>query len=240
MAYVTLTHHFISDDRFAWIAATEIVGIISAVVVVWALMQLSRHFGAPPWAACAAGLLWVVGRRTSGYGADGLSDMLFLALFACSILVALRTRLHLRPLAWFLSGLLAGLSYLTRPEGAAAVIILAFAVLYHYRKPLLGPLMRIRATAAPRQCGGILVMLALGFAIPAAPYMLAIGGFSGKKSLLDTFEFHRGAGTSARPIPSSPANCLHFSRIPLCGLKLCAKSGKPSASPPASSWIWPF
>jgi len=190
-AYETLTHYVVADDRLAWIAAAKTVGVLASLFVVWAVIRLSRHLGAPWWAASAAGLLWVVGRRTSTYGADGLSDMLFLALLAWSILVGLGTRLRLRPWPWLLAGLLAGASYLTRPEGVSALILLAFALLYHYRRAWRVVLFRpwcwsVLRPGAPRTCILTLLLLALGFAIPAVPYMLAIGNFTRKKIIFET------------------------------------------------------
>lgn len=183
---------FPADPQTAWIAATKIVGIASALVVTWLVIAFARHFGAPWWAAAGAGLVWALGRRTALYGADGMSDMLFLALFGLAILVAMRTRFRFQFFPWLLVGALAGLSYLTRPEGAAAVVIIAAAILLYALRwhPLrwrrrtrittparLPALPRIERAAA---CAG--VMLA-GFLLVSLPYMAAIGQFTAKKSL---------------------------------------------------------
>jgi hypothetical protein len=184
--------HIVADQRLAWIISLQIVGILSAVAVVWLIIQLARHFGAPWWAACAAGLLFAVGRRTSGFGADGLSDMLFLALFAGALLVAVRTRLHWRPWSWLLAGVLAGLSYLTRPEGVAAVIIVGIAVVLHTARfrPRRWPEL-VRRWHVPRRsfcwndAAKSLATLLLGFLLIGLPYMVAIGRFTAKKHLWD-------------------------------------------------------
>lgn len=199
-----LTRFFWADDKMAWIAATKVVGIAAAVAVVWMVMRLSRRMGAPRWAACGAGLLWIVGRRTAGYGADGMSDMLFLALLTGAIMVGMRTRFRFKPMLWLLAGVLAGLSYLTRPEGVAAVLILGVGVVAYYvglrPRVSLGTGLagstgrsipqwrwrrRHRGVFAWGEAAKCLAVLMLGFLIFAGPYMAVIGRFTAKKSLLN-------------------------------------------------------
>jgi hypothetical protein len=170
------------------------VGIVAGVCVIWIIVKLSRHFGAPWWAALGGGLLFAVGRRTSSYGPDGISDMLFLALFGGSILAGLNTRLRFKPGWWMLAGVLAGLSYLTRPEGAAAVIVLLAGIGLAYgqnylrrtrRATLAGVVDFARHTEHWRhgmRCAGLLL---LGFAVVGAPYMMAIGRFTAKKQIFE-------------------------------------------------------
>lgn len=186
-----LTRHLCQDDRLAWIAAMKLVGGFCAVVVTYLIIRLSRHVGAPGWAACGAGLLWAVGRRSSGYGADGMSDMLFLAFFGASLLAGMRTRLHWRAGGWFTAGVLAGLSYLARPEGVAAVLILGAALgLYYLGLHPRWPGMPVRQGRFHRaafpwsHAVTSSAVLLLGFMLCALPYMSIIGRFTGKKPLI--------------------------------------------------------
>ncbi len=188
-----LIHSLFANDRMAWLASMQTVGIISGVCVTWMIVKLSRHFGAPWWAGMGAGLLFAVGRRTSSYGPDGLSDMLFLTLFAGAILAGLNTRLRFKRGWWLLAGVLAGLSYLTRPEGAAAVIILAAAMKLAYvrdyarsaRHYVVGMIDFLRKTERQRQGVRCVILMLVGFMVIAAPYMLAIGHFTAKKAIFE-------------------------------------------------------
>jgi len=199
-AALTLAVHWavvgrvVDGDARAWVISTKVVGIAGAVAVCWIIMRMARRFGAPWWAAAGAGLLWAVGRRSSGYGADGLSDMLCLALFGFSMLAGMSTRLRWRPRAWLGAGALAGLSYLARPEGVAAVLILAVSLVLYYgrvhpwrwihrKSDARQCRSRARAAFPWSECAKCLAMLALGFAVIAGGYVGAIGRFTGKKPL---------------------------------------------------------
>jgi hypothetical protein len=186
-----LIHGAFRDERMAWLAAMQTVGIAAGVCVIWMIVKLSRHFGAPWWAALGGGLLFAVGRRTSSYGPDGISDMLFLALFGGAILAGMNTRLRFKPGWWMLAGVLAGLSYLTRPEGAAAVIVLLAAIVLAYVQNYLrhsrreGVLDFVRGMERRRHGVRCAVLLLVGFAVVGGPYMVAIGRFTAKKKIFE-------------------------------------------------------
>ncbi len=173
----------------AWVISTKVVGIAGAVAVAWVIIRLSRRLGAPWWAAAGAGLLWAVGRRSSGYGADGLSDMLCLSLFGFALLAGMSTRLRWRPWRWLGAGVLAGLSYLARPEGVAAVLILGAALLLYYARVHPGRRRRRRECRRSntafqwRECAKCVAFLVLGFVVIGGGYMTVIGRFTGKKPL---------------------------------------------------------
>ncbi|HUO10998.1 MAG TPA: hypothetical protein VM008_22045 [Phycisphaerae bacterium] len=188
-----ITGRFFADDRHAWLFSVQSIGILCGAIVAVQILWFARAFGAPFWASLGASLVWIVGRRTSAYGADGLSDMLFLSLFAAAILLAIRacrfrdqfTGRH--TLQFLLAGFLAGLAYLTRPEGLAALLILiAFllSALVRTKAPaiLQRKLFRRRAESR-RHIHPAIVALLVGFALPAAPYMFIIRGITQKKTL---------------------------------------------------------
>ncbi|OAI41953.1 hypothetical protein AYO40_06875 [Planctomycetaceae bacterium SCGC AG-212-D15] len=134
---------------------------------------------------------------------DGLTEGLYLLLMATFLLVAGRA-LKTRSLACMaLCGLLCGLAYLTRPEGAALAGVLgAILVVMQFRRRLRWPLRRF----AP----ALVLLPALALAV-SLPYMLAIGGFSNKltpnlffKAPLDTtkrVEAPEGDTRFTQPLP---------------------------------------
>lgn len=203
----SLTARLFSDDRMAWLWAMQSVGVVAGAIVALLIFQLSRRLGAPFWAALLAALLWVVGRRTSAYGADGLSDTLCLAFFGGAMLLAMPALPPARrPGRWrfFAAGLLSGLAYLTRPEGLGAALILIATVtllsLPRRRIDLLACLPRLlqrwlrpseqarklfpcrRASPPAALVSGALLLA--GALIVGVWYMLAIGGLTQKKSLV--------------------------------------------------------
>jgi len=170
------------------------VGIVCGAIVAMQILALARAFGAPFWAAVGASITWIIGRRTSAYGVDGLSDMLFLMLFAQAMLVAIRAtrirRSHLdarQEFQFALAGFLSGLAYLTRPEGLAATGIVGLVLLLMLisgRRMSSRGMKLFRYRAAPRAAvTSAIGWLIVGVAIPALPYMILIGGITHKKSI---------------------------------------------------------
>jgi hypothetical protein len=202
-AFAALLVHWIitplfSNDHTAWLASVQVVGVLCGSIVALQIVWLARALGAPFWASLAAAAAWIVGRRTSAYGADGISDMLFLSLFAAAMLTAIAatrfrrdtfTRLHAQQFA--LTGFLAGLAYLARPEGLAVLLIVVFTlallVIPRHRQRSTRKMSRkflprisLPITTALLGLGSMLIAAAL----PALPYMLAIGALTHKKHLV--------------------------------------------------------
>jgi hypothetical protein len=197
----TLLHPFIADDRLAWLWSLRTVAILAAAVVTLEIAWLARLLGAPFWASIAASLAWLTARRTAVYGSDGLSDMLAISLFGGAMLTGLhalrriprsrmaRARPSLDP-RWIAAGTLAGLSYLTRPEGFVAVAILAASLVFlsvgrrsvSVRRPAWLERWKIfpRHPLAFKPAMASLLLLLVGAAIPALPYMLITHRFTGK------------------------------------------------------------
>ncbi len=189
LVHTLFVRPLLGAGRRGWLISMQTVGIVAGAVVAVLLIELARRLGAPWWAACVAAVAFTVGRRTSGYGADGISDMLFLMFFTAALLAGMRTRLQWRPAGWILAGVLTGFSYLTRPEGVAAVMILTGALFFRWTQVLgpkaqrwpRAPFWRPNGRATFLRCASL--MLAAYFVI-GLPYMIAIGGFTGKKPLL--------------------------------------------------------
>ena len=219
----TLFGRLFADDRNAWLFSVQSVGVVCGAIVAVQVVLVARTFGAPFWAALGAGLVWIVGRRTSAYGADGLSDMLFLSLFAGAVLLAVRASrfrggLSGEQLFQFLAaGFLAGLAYLTRPEGLAALlIVLLFLLSMVIAGRVVRPVNRglsmrrkllPRQGESPRRVMAAMVVLVIGAALPAVPYMFVIGGLTQKKSLSMTMAPEEGrvvmAGVLSAPVNKS-------------------------------------
>lgn len=186
-----LLTHLIADRRMSWIYSMQTVGVVAGGLVALEVFWLARRFGASRWAAYCVSIIWVLGRKTGGYGADGISDMLFLSLLGLSILTAMKTGLRCRPWYWLAAGIFSGLSYLTRPEGVAAVLIMLWALMIYHGRALIqshhrantpGP-MPFAQRRGPVPALISAAMLIIGYLIIGLPYMLAIGGFTRKKKL---------------------------------------------------------
>jgi hypothetical protein len=188
------------DERMGWIWALRIVGILAGSLLTVQIVWLARWFGAPFWASWAAGAMWMIGRRTSVYGSDGLSDMLTWSLFSGGMLLAMPALRALQRRRggkvvwwrWLLAGVLSGAAYLARPEGALAVVILTGTLGIHLllrQRGRAGGRGGRRFKALPRRRIGIrqaapaAVILLAGFLLLAGPYMAIIGQFTAKKSL---------------------------------------------------------
>lgn len=148
-----------------WEDAGAAVSIAGGVLAVACTTWLARAaFGAT--AGWVAGALLALHSRAVEYSSDVQSDGLYLGLFAAALAIGWRA-LSLRSPAWAsASGALAGLAYLTRPEGLGAALAVAVAAAIAWR--LIG----WRASEALRVAAPAL----LAAALVAAPYALALGG----------------------------------------------------------------
>jgi 4-amino-4-deoxy-L-arabinose transferase-like glycosyltransferase len=133
------------------------------------------------WAAAIFQCLPVGARIMS----DALSESLFLLISATALLMAIKAfrRESIPPLA--ACGLLAGLAYLTRPEGVLILVAVA-AVIVGRRLFVVGKIISIETAKQ-------LAALVLTGAIVAVPYMLIIQGFSNKTTTKDIMKSHLSA-----------------------------------------------
>ncbi|MGC8559999.1 MAG: hypothetical protein ACP5O1_04900 [Phycisphaerae bacterium] len=192
----TLIHNIVmvrlvADRRMAWIYSMQALGVVAGALIAIEIFWLSRRFGAPRWAAYCVSIIWVLGRKTGAYGADGISDMLFLSLLGLSILTAMKTGLRCRPWYWFAAGIFSGFSYLTRPEGVAAVLIMLWALAIYHGAAIFssGAVKAVDSPIPFNKRRGLVpalvsaAMLIAGYLIVGLPYMLSIGAFTRKKKL---------------------------------------------------------
>lgn len=159
--------------------ASAAAGVLLVLPVYWLGRKLF-HPTAGFWAALLLQLLPVFAHDT----ADGLSDGLFLLLAFSAVACRVRALDRSRGWPWLLAcGLLSGLAYLVRPEGVLVPLAASLTLV-------------VRATKAgfARTVGGLLAV-GIGFAVPAAPYMATIGGFTIKPA----FRGEAAAGVTGGP-----------------------------------------
>ena len=170
----------IDEGVSGWDLAGQSVSLaasLAAIVAIWLFAGMTFDWRI----AWISALLFGLGRKWTGLGADVVSDSLAVCLQMWAVVVALLALSKLKSRSkWFVVlggcvGILAGLGYLVRPE---ALLVVGLAGLlwmaYQFRRRVSWPL-----TA----CG---VLAAVVCAIACAlPYMIAIGGLSKKKSLAD-------------------------------------------------------
>lgn len=159
-----------ADPVLGWPTAAMAATLLAGVLVIIACYGCGRTlFDRRVGLWCAA--LAALGAEFAQLSADGLSDMLHLALYLFAVAAGTRGLRLGRPRWLATAGLLSGLAFLTRPEGAeVALVTAALAAIYPS-----GPTWKKRTA-------GALAVLA-GFTIIASPYMLATGKLVQKKSV---------------------------------------------------------
>jgi 4-amino-4-deoxy-L-arabinose transferase-like glycosyltransferase len=167
--------------------SAQLASVLSAVLLVLPMYFLGRelfHRAAGFWATALFQCL-PVGSRVL---ADALSESTFLLLVVTAMLCAVHAFRTRSPLRFGLCGALAGLAYLTRPEGMLLVPAIGLV--------LLGVRSQIpwRRTLA---CGTALVGAA---AVVAGPYVATIGHVTNKPTPQEILKVGRAA-----PAPSSAA-----------------------------------
>jgi 4-amino-4-deoxy-L-arabinose transferase-like glycosyltransferase len=134
-----------------WLVTGVAISYVSAIAAIVCSFLFFRRI-----AGRGAGWGALLGLAGSGvfieYAASASSDMLFLALFLASYLLALLAIEIRHPLLWLVAGLLAGLALLAR-SNAITLVLLGAA-------PLL-------CQAPARQKAGFLLLSLLGLALPA-------------------------------------------------------------------------
>jgi hypothetical protein len=187
------------DAAAGWEAAGALVSVLGGAAAVGFLFLFLRDaFGrGPAW--CGA-LLLAVHSRAIEYASDVQSDGLYLALFAAGLWAGWRAWRERAPGWAAFAGAMAGLAYLTRPEGLGLALVLG----------ALGTL-SIAAQRWPWRAGARwLAALALATGVCMAPYVAALHALTGtwtltnKKSVtaMARAEVERTPGA---PAPASPA-----------------------------------
>jgi hypothetical protein len=165
--------HFIADLPSAMQLSAQLASALASLLLIFPVYFYGRAFFGRRvafWACLLFQCLPASGRVLG----DGLSEGLFLLLAVGGLVCAVRA-LHTGSRLFFaLCGLMSGLAYLTRPEGAliaasAAVVLLACQLRPSLRLPWKELLVR----------GAALSLAALAV---AGPYMAYIGGITVKNS----------------------------------------------------------
>jgi len=193
----------LADRPDAWDLAGGLVSLAASAAALvglwwWAVKAYDRRV------AIAAVLLAGVGRKWAALGAEVLSDALAIAFQVWSLVLvhSMLQRLSSRRRSAVLlaagAGLCGGLGYLVRPESLLipAVGVVAAAGFQIRRR------LRWRLSLAS------IAALAGAAAIVALPYMIAIGGLSKKKDLLELIEDVVFSCTQAMPMASVAAASL--------------------------------
>lgn len=157
-----------------------------AVLPLFALTQ--RMFGRS--AAVAAGVLYAVGIWFARHPADCLSEGLFYLLVASAVSLLVREERGAKQLLG--AGLLAGLAYGTRPEGATLLVVGAAWLWF---------------------AGARWWIYALGFAVTAAPWPLGWARWGGGFTLTPKASFNYAVGAGGED--SSVAHYFgHLAQVP--------------------------
>jgi hypothetical protein len=211
--------------------AGALVAALAGSAGVLALYALVRAAFGPREALVAAALL-AIHAAAVDVGGDVQSESLYLALFLGSAAALWRATSEGLPLAGLLAGTLAGLAYLTRPEGIGLALVGGALVGWRALRGHL-PFGRALRTA---------VAIALGAGFLAAPYVAALSLKTGeltltrKKSVgwIVGTEGHKGSGglstgQAGMEAPKIPREQLVAELGPI------AETPPPSAAPPPGS-----
>jgi hypothetical protein len=204
-----------------YVFAAAIVSILSGVASVLCLYLFVRSaYGAA--AAWPAALALAVHPYAVRFSANVQSDGLYLALFLASV-AALWGALRVgTPALAGWAGALAGLAYLTRPEGVGVALV----------GGALGGLRTLRARGLRARWMGWLAALGAGCLVVMAPYLVSIRLETGswhltKKKSLEQVAF---LGEEAAAPPAAPAP---VALAPASGSRSAPPPSEPAASAPA-------
>ena len=175
--------------------ATQIASAIAGILIVFPFYRLARSLLEPNMAFAAVGLYQLI-PAVAKYTSDGLSESLAILFIVTSLWLAVRGLQDPRRWRFLLAGFAAGCAYLVRPEGLGVSLA------------IIGTL-AVMAVAERRKGWFVSALCVLtGTAIPAAPYMVAIGGITNKpagRGLYESQAATRGV-LFAEFIPPADAN----------------------------------
>jgi dolichyl-phosphate-mannose-protein mannosyltransferase len=186
------------EGRVSWELAGRGISVLSSLLALAAAWLLARWaFGAST--ALLTGLLLAVASKWAALGAEILSDSLALCMQLWAVVFSLAAlwgaiRRRRGASVWALgTGVCAGLGYLVRPE-AALPLVLAMGLWAFYAASGRAD-RRIVATS--------LIALIGGFVACALPYMISIGGLTGREYFSSSPVAHAGmlAWAAAYPGP---------------------------------------
>ncbi len=188
----------IPDGPLTWQRCGQFVSWLSGVglmlAVSWISLRLVRRLRLavdPHRTAIVAALLVALLPLGVWLSADVMSDPTHALLYMSAL--ALTVDLRTTPAA-AACGLLGGLAFLTRPEGAVVV------------PAALTALLAARRTRPLRRTASLTAVVVAGFLLAAGPYWLATGRLSAKKSPLELLRRSAWAPPVAAPVASPIAD----------------------------------
>jgi hypothetical protein len=154
--------------------SAQLVSALAALLLIWPMFYLGKALLGP--AAAFGGVLLFQCLPVSGHHlSDAVSESLFCLWIASALLFAVRGMETFAPRAFALSGLFAGLAYLTRPEGALAAAATGLALCVTQARG---------ATRRPwRQWSAAMTALAVSAVLVGALYVIPAGSLSNKPSV---------------------------------------------------------
>ena len=172
----------------SWETAAVAVSILGGVGAVFFLYRFVRASFGPEHAFVAAFVL-AVHPGAVEYQGDLQTEGLYLALFLGAVDAVWRALQEGKASAAFWAGLLSGLAYLTRPEGAGPLVVLG----------LVGLGLWARGAFDFRTTLRVGVASALGFALLAGPYLGALRVYGGDWAITQKKSLSVMAGLEAPP-----------------------------------------
>ncbi len=156
---IFIAHKFIPD----WILAAKTVSVVMGALCVIPLYYLALWLFNRT-TACTCAVIFAFHPYAARYSGDVISDTTYLFFFLSALAVGYMSFVRSKKnILRFSAGLLAGLAYLTRPEGIGLIIILgAFMVFYKYIEP--------RENKFPNRFLAV-VLLVFSFSLTAFPYV---------------------------------------------------------------------
>jgi 4-amino-4-deoxy-L-arabinose transferase-like glycosyltransferase len=197
---------FPNDLPYAMQLSAQLASSLASVLLVVPMFYLGRELfdrRVAFWGALLFQCLPSSGRVM----ADGLSEPLFLLFAAAALALAALALRRGWAVGFGLSGIAAGLAYLTRPEGlllpvVASGVLLGMQAFARWRRPWLTTL----------KCGACLTVAVLAVSLP---YMHLIGGITQKRGPNLIFGTPRSGDDWKAPDMTEPQSAVTVSPAPL-------------------------
>ena len=159
---------------WSWIYSAQAMALIFRLLTVAVLYFVGKEIVGPRLSFLAI-LILIMLPKPAGYGSDALSDWPYLFFLASGFLLLIRGAIYKKWWQFGLAGLAAGSGYLVRPECAQLVV---FGSLWTALQ-----LWGAKRTITRGKAALMVVLLLVGFLVPAGPYMKLKGAVFPKKDV---------------------------------------------------------
>ena len=159
---------------WGWIYSAQFMALAFRLLTIAVLYFVGKEIVGPRLSFLAI-LILILLPKPAGYGSDALSDWPYLFFLSSGFLLLIRGALYKRWWQFGFAGLAAGLGYLVRPECAQLVV---FGSLWTALQLWGAKCVITRGKAAL-----MVVLLLVGFLVPAGPYMKLTGAIFPKKDI---------------------------------------------------------